>query len=138
VSLSENDDGRRTAWTLGAIKRCNLALEGHCQTEGCGRFYALCMIRLLDEVVADMRTLPEDEQDRIAEVVCRMAETRQAARCGARKRGAAERLPPILSRAKRSGSSGRPSIHNELRTEVAALLALLGLPPWPATNGQRI
>jgi hypothetical protein len=26
-------------WTLGAIKECNLALEGYCQTEGCGRFY---------------------------------------------------------------------------------------------------
>jgi hypothetical protein len=40
VSSSE-DDGvdRLTTWTLGAIKERNLALEGYCQTEGCGRFY---------------------------------------------------------------------------------------------------
>ncbi len=28
-----------TAWTLGAIKEHNLALEGYCQSEGCGNFY---------------------------------------------------------------------------------------------------
>ena len=33
-----NPDGR-TSWTLGAIKQRNLALEGYCQTEGCGHFY---------------------------------------------------------------------------------------------------
>jgi hypothetical protein len=41
--MSSDGDGRsdgRTAWTLGAIKQRNLALEGYCQTEGCGHFYA--------------------------------------------------------------------------------------------------
>jgi hypothetical protein len=40
--MSSDGDGRsdgRTAWTLGAIKQRNLALEGYCQTEGCGHFY---------------------------------------------------------------------------------------------------
>lgn len=34
---SGKDD--QTGWTLGAIKERNLALEGYCVTEGCGRFY---------------------------------------------------------------------------------------------------
>ena len=33
------DADRLTSWTLGAIKDRNLALEGYCQTEGCGHFY---------------------------------------------------------------------------------------------------
>jgi hypothetical protein len=32
--------GGRTTWTLAAIKQRNLALEGYCQTKGCGHFYA--------------------------------------------------------------------------------------------------
>jgi hypothetical protein len=41
--MSGADDsgaGRRTTWTLDAIKQGNLALEGYCVTKGCGRFYA--------------------------------------------------------------------------------------------------
>ena len=41
--MSSGGDGRsdgRTTWTLAAIKQRNLALEGYCQTEGCGHFYA--------------------------------------------------------------------------------------------------
>ena len=39
---SSGESGRdgRTTWTLAAIKQRNLALEGYCQTEGCGHFYA--------------------------------------------------------------------------------------------------
>ena len=35
----DDDGGELTTWTLGAIKKGNLALEGYCQTEGCKRFY---------------------------------------------------------------------------------------------------
>jgi hypothetical protein len=41
--MSSDGDGRsdgRTPWTLGAMKQRNLALEGYCQTKGCGHFYA--------------------------------------------------------------------------------------------------
>jgi len=40
--MSSDEDGQssgRTTWTLAAIKQLNLALEGYCQTEGCGHFY---------------------------------------------------------------------------------------------------
>jgi hypothetical protein len=37
-----------TAWTLGDIKRRNLALEGYCQGEGCGHFYVF----KLDDLIA--------------------------------------------------------------------------------------
>lgn len=41
MGADEPDDADRlTSWTLGAIKARNLALEGYCQTGGCGRFYA--------------------------------------------------------------------------------------------------
>jgi hypothetical protein len=39
-SGEDRGTGGRTSWTLGAIKLRNLALEGYCQTEGCGRFYS--------------------------------------------------------------------------------------------------
>ena len=41
--MNSDGDGRsdgRTAWTLGAMEQRNLALEGYCQTKGCGHFYA--------------------------------------------------------------------------------------------------
>ncbi|MFM9847165.1 MAG: hypothetical protein ACKVP3_08390 [Hyphomicrobiaceae bacterium] len=34
-----DDAGRPASWKLGAIKARKLALEGYCQTAGCGRFY---------------------------------------------------------------------------------------------------
>ena len=37
VAVTAEDERRKlTTWTLGAIKTRNLALEGYCQTEGCG------------------------------------------------------------------------------------------------------
>lgn len=42
------DADRLTSWTLGAIKARNLALEGYCQTEGCGHFY----IFSIDDLIA--------------------------------------------------------------------------------------
>lgn len=34
-----DDAGRLSGWTLGALKDRNLALEGYCQTAGCGHFF---------------------------------------------------------------------------------------------------
>ena len=40
MGSNKSDDAKRlTSWTLSAIKDRNLALEGHCQTAGCGHFY---------------------------------------------------------------------------------------------------
>ena len=50
---SENDRAELTAWTLGAIKESNLALEGYCQTDGCGRFYVFDVDNLIDSAGAD-------------------------------------------------------------------------------------
>ena len=36
-----------TSWTLGAIKDRHLALEGYCQTEGCGRFFVFNVDNLI-------------------------------------------------------------------------------------------
>ena len=44
---------RLTTWTLGAIKERNLALEGYCQTEGCGRFYVFDVDALISGMGAD-------------------------------------------------------------------------------------
>jgi len=54
VSSSDGDgeDGR-TAWTLGAIKERNLALEGYCQTRGCGHFYVFNVDNLISGMGAD-------------------------------------------------------------------------------------
>ena len=38
---------RLTSWTLGAIRDRNLALEGYCQTEGCGHFYVFNVDNLI-------------------------------------------------------------------------------------------
>ena len=37
-----------TAWTLAQVKAGNFALEGYCQTEGCGHFYVFDV----DELIA--------------------------------------------------------------------------------------
>jgi hypothetical protein len=47
-SADDNRSGRRTTWTLGAIKQRNLALDGYCVTTGCGRFYVFDV----DELIA--------------------------------------------------------------------------------------
>ena len=53
--MSSDDDGadRLATWTLGAIKERNLALEGYCQTEGCGRFYVFDVDNLIATAGAD-------------------------------------------------------------------------------------
>ena len=43
-----DDSDRLTGWTLAGIKEGGLALEGYCQTEGCGRFYVFN----IDELIA--------------------------------------------------------------------------------------
>jgi hypothetical protein len=48
VTADENSGSDRlTTWTLGAIKERNLALEGYCLTEGCGRFYVFNVENLI-------------------------------------------------------------------------------------------
>jgi hypothetical protein len=54
MSPAEDDrSGRRTTWTLGAIKRRNLGLEGYCVTKGCGHFYAFNVDQLIASVGPD-------------------------------------------------------------------------------------
>ena len=36
---ADGDGEKLTTWSLGAIKERNMALEGYCETEGCGHFY---------------------------------------------------------------------------------------------------
>ena len=51
MSSIEGDGG--LTWTLGAIKERNLALEGYCQTEGCGHFYVFKVDNLISGMGAD-------------------------------------------------------------------------------------
>ena len=51
MSSFEGDGG--LTWTLGAIKERNLALEGYCQTEGCGHFYVFKVDNLVSGMGAD-------------------------------------------------------------------------------------
>ena len=53
LSSSEESGGDGLTWTLGAIKVRNLALEGYCQTEGCGRFYVFDVDNLIATAGAD-------------------------------------------------------------------------------------
>ena len=55
---SREDDGGLTTWTLGAIKEPNLALEGYCQTQGCGHFYVFNVDNLISGMGADY-VMPE-------------------------------------------------------------------------------
>ena len=67
--MSSDGDGRsyeRTSWTLGAIKQSNLALEGYCQTEGCGHFYAFNLDDLIVSAGPDYEV-----PDILPGVVCR-------------------------------------------------------------------
>jgi hypothetical protein len=67
MSSSEDDGGGRlTTWTLGAIKERNLALEGYCQTKGCGHFYVFNVDNLISGMGADY-VVPEI----LAGIVCK-------------------------------------------------------------------
>ncbi len=43
-----------TAWTLAAIKQRNRALEGYCQSVGCGNFYVFDLDGLIDSAGPDL------------------------------------------------------------------------------------
>jgi hypothetical protein len=47
------DDLKPTTWTLRAIKERNMALEGHCETEGCGHFYVFDVDGLIERFGED-------------------------------------------------------------------------------------
>jgi hypothetical protein len=54
VAVTAEEERRKlTTWTLGAIKTRNLALEGYCQTEGCGNFYVFDVDGLIDRFGSD-------------------------------------------------------------------------------------
>jgi hypothetical protein len=48
TSDANRSPSQMTTWTLAAIKRRNLALEGYCQCKGCGNFYVFDLDRLID------------------------------------------------------------------------------------------
>ena len=54
MASGENGE-ERTSWTLAAIKRRNMTLEGYCETPGCGRFYAFDLEHLIGMFGADYR-----------------------------------------------------------------------------------
>ena len=47
-----------TGWRLAQVKARNLAIEGHCQSEGCGHFYAFDVDQLIAAAGTDFE-LPE-------------------------------------------------------------------------------
>lgn len=48
-----DDRGKLTTWTLGAIKKRNMALEGYCETSGCGHFLVFNVDALIERFGAE-------------------------------------------------------------------------------------
>jgi hypothetical protein len=46
---ADEPDGQLTTWTLAAIKARNMALEGYCETQGCGQFYVFNLDALIEK-----------------------------------------------------------------------------------------
>ena len=53
TSGDEHSPNTMTTWTLGAIKKRNLVLEGYCQSDGCGNFFVFNVDRLIASAGAD-------------------------------------------------------------------------------------
>ena len=54
--MSSDESGpadQPTTWTLTAIRQRGFALEGYCQTAGCGHFYAFDIDALIEACGAD-------------------------------------------------------------------------------------
>lgn len=45
---ADTNGGTPTTWTLGAIKKRYMALEGYCETEACGHFYVFDVDTLIE------------------------------------------------------------------------------------------
>jgi hypothetical protein len=45
---ADTNGGTPTTWTLGAIKKRYMALEGYCETEACGHFYVFNVDTLIE------------------------------------------------------------------------------------------
>jgi len=45
---ADANGGIPTTWTLGAIKKRNMVLEGYCETEACGHFYVFHVDTLIE------------------------------------------------------------------------------------------
>lgn len=46
--MAKDEPRALTAWTLSAVKKQNMALEGYCQTPGCGRFFVFDVDGLIE------------------------------------------------------------------------------------------
>lgn len=46
--LVAGNEVKLTKWTLGAIKARSMALEGYCETPGCGQFYVFKVEELIE------------------------------------------------------------------------------------------
>ena len=55
---ADERDGQLTTWTLAAIKARNMALEGYCETQGCGQFYVFNLDALIEKFGEEYR-VPE-------------------------------------------------------------------------------
>ena len=55
---TDEESAKLTTWTLGAIRQRHMALEGYCETEGCGRFYVFDVDGLIDGFRAEWQ-VPE-------------------------------------------------------------------------------
>lgn len=51
VTMDEVDE--LTTWTLAAIKAHSMALEGYCETQGCGQFFTFNVDGLIEGLGAD-------------------------------------------------------------------------------------
>lgn len=59
--MADGEEMKLTTWTLGAIKARNMALEGYCNTQRCGRFYVFNVDGLIEGFGCDWlvpETLP--------------------------------------------------------------------------------
>src|SRR5437588_7894842 len=53
ASGGEHSPNTMTTWTLGAIKKRDLVLEGYCQSDGCGNFFVFNVDHLIASAGAD-------------------------------------------------------------------------------------
>ena len=53
ATMVEDKAQKLTTWTLAAIKARNMALEGYCERQGCGRFYVFNIDGLIEGFSSD-------------------------------------------------------------------------------------
>ena len=80
ATLAGDEERKLTTWTLGAIQARSMALEGYCETLGCGRFFVFNVDELI-EGFGDDWLVPE-----VLPVTC--------AECGGRLKFKLAMMPP--------------------------------------------